>query len=422
VAIFRADKIYLNEEGVGISSGLSLDGGFHLDAQITNIVTVTSDIDICPVIYKAKEILSLAINFKSKIIENYSNSIDLMELVPLKFRDSILLQDFLNVTGFSVGFWVSRINDIEKLLDKYSVMGTYISYLADLIGLEVLLKENEENIDLQKKKQLNQVIDWYKTKGTYTSLNYVAYVLNLNVSMKCMYTQDYFEFIPVDWYAGDLNSNPPGLDSSYYKSPHLGVEVILNKKYGSDSEAYLFVASMYNNLEKYLESIRPINVVVRFLLLLSPLTYDNGQTYTVEGDIKACVCGDWEIVSKYLDEQYVYSDGWALDDGEYLDYYKTSFLENITLYKLGTGRIAGVPSSFDTSLENVVLEGVITTKKIKADRVIFEIILDTSEEKYFLTELGLYMNDGVTLVAQALFPSVDKVRGTELRIVFSVYF
>ena len=218
-------------------------------------------------------------------IEEYSKYVDLMQLIPEKFRSSAALQQLVYVLGLNVGTWIGSINDLQSIIDKYSVGDDYIQYLADLVGMKFIIASNTTLED--KRRQLLQVVDWYKMKGTYQALKVVGYSVGLNLDFYDMYTKDYINFTRTPWYAGTRGTNPTGLSLDYYKSPHIGIELSLDTIQGTAPNYHLFEgSSTFTTLSQYVELVRPINVVPEYSVLLNPVTTRS-----------AGVCGDQCTVS-----------------------------------------------------------------------------------------------------------------------------
>ena len=90
MTIFRADKLYFDELGKGISIGLNQDNGFTYDADAGSLITGVVTVDLLQQKYYAKEILDLVITSIFAEDENYSKYVDLMELVHLYELEQLL--------------------------------------------------------------------------------------------------------------------------------------------------------------------------------------------------------------------------------------------------------------------------------------------------------------------------------------------
>lgn len=359
--------------------------------------------------------------------------VELLKLIPEKFRTKPLLVDFLSVLGVEIGIWLSKIDDIEKLIDPYNVSDSYkttiegdganeyeqyISCLASLIGLTIT--KNEEDTIVEFRKQLNQAIDWYKVKGTYQAIRNAISITGQNILIKDLYTKDYASFIQEDWFvARSEGENPTDLDSTYYKSPHFGLILNLDQVYSDDTGDYLWKGDdTFANVRLLVEQNRPANTVPHFIVQTIANTNENGEMITT----------DWDISTTRLYEPWTFSkiyfdDGNYFDDGLFFDESYEAFLRSISRWKLGTGNIDNPPSSSDWQLETEVLNGTLTSSMIRLfqDRTEFEIVVDESIEQAGITEFALYLSDEVTLVIGGTMPRIDKIEGVELRLVVIMY-
>ena len=436
--IFDADKLYFDELAQGIGPGLQHDDGYNWDAWINSIVVGVFDVDLILQKYYAHEVLDIDGVFDISLVENYSKFIDLMELIPLKFRDSLSLQQFLDEAGLQVGTWIGQINDIEKLIDKYNVGDTHIQYLADLVGLTLIVNENTTLDD--KRRQLIQVIDWYKMKGTYQAIQYIGYLFQVTLNFWDLYTNDYVTFIEEPWFVGNSESeNPGGLDSSYYKSPHFGFEIVLDTVY-SGTPNYLFEPTMLTNMSIYVELVRPINTVPHYSILLRPESDESPTATEVDGEIKTVVVGLWEFSKIYFDRSSVDSvvdnvgdlvlDNLGnqvtayvpvyFDDGEFFDWSRDAFLNSIVKWELGIGNKGVTPENSWTALASPVLSGDIDEINIYADRTewIFRV---TGSAQQGISELGLYLTDGTTLEVASTFPDINLSAAITLKVQVIIY-
>lgn len=347
--------------------------------------------------------------------------LDLMRWMPVKFRSSAILIDYLREAGISFGNWLNKVADIVKLLNARTTSDTvYLRLLGAMIGVE-FPPEDDATVD-EMRKNISLAIDWYKVKGTYRAASIISMIQRYTVNIYDMWTTDYSTFVLVDWFAGDVGEYPPGLSSLYYKSPHFGVEVLLDKVYtggsGSVSGGTLFLwdASYLDNLYEKIEEMRPVHTVPHYMLLLNPKCDEFGHVVEVDGNILAKVTGAWTYSTKYLDE------AWSLDDGSTLDTSETTFLNSITKWTIGTG--VGDITAAGWDLSNPVVSGTIDTSKITVldDRIKFEFVVPKAVVQSGITELGLYIPGSPdTLVAGATFPVIDKDDRTELRVVFEIY-
>lgn len=446
--IFDADRLYFDELGEGISGGLNHDSipKIHWDAFAAATVVITVEMSFAQDQYVANEILDIDISADFEADENYSRYVDLMEMVPLKFRESLALQQFMYEIGLMTGEWVGYINDIQVLLDKYSVSDEYLQKLADLVGLEII-SDSTTTLE-ERRQQLIQVIDWYKMKGTYQSIKYISYLFGVTLTFWDLYTNDYVTFVEEPWFVGNsVNENPGGLDPSYYKSPHFGVSILLNTVYGVDPDKHLFLSSGIDDLSIYIERVRPVNTVPHYSILLQPVGDETGVAREVAGEILCCSIGNWVFTKFYWDDPtdistviddlgntvvddlgnvVVANSPHSFDDGEFFDYSRNAFLNSIVRWKLGTGNKGVSPDTLGFALENVVLtsEDVGMSSQIIAiysDRTEYSFSVPEATVQYGLSELGLFLVDGTTMEIAATFPDIDKPAGVELKVKVIIY-
>ena len=221
MATYYLDAIYFDE-----SSPINFDNGNNFDSLGSNAGIYEVSVEIVDR-YLAKESPEVVIAIDILVNQDYANYVDLLQLVPAKFHNSVPLQELLYVMGMKTGEWIGNVSDIQLLIDKYSVGDDYIQYLADLLDLS-LLTTDSTTIE-EKRRQLDTWIDLIKMKGTYQAIIYISYMLGINVNIWDLYTNNYSTFTRAEWFAGSINENPGGLDISYYKSPHIDLEIALNK-------------------------------------------------------------------------------------------------------------------------------------------------------------------------------------------------
>jgi hypothetical protein len=348
----------------------------------------------------------------------YSKFLDLLSLVPEKFRESALLIAYLNAVGIYGGAWLSLIDEILYLLDPYSVDVTYIDKLAGNIGLTLV--RNSDTTEANLRLQIVQACEWYKMKGTYNALAIISYISKLPITIYDMYTKDYAAFVKTPWFVGEEGENPSDLDSTYYKSPHFTLEVLLGINYGTDSSSsggggYLWDSTLFNNLSQQIEEIRPVNTVPHYEIVLQPDTDETGNAVETNYNILTAVSGSWVFSRRHFDTSLNF------DDSIRFDWTYDTFINNITIWKLGTGNKGISPdSSAFTGLETIVLTGTVTPT-IYADYIEFDFTVASGTVQTGLSELGLYLSDGTTLVCASTFPDIDKHSGVVLRIRLRIY-
>lgn len=450
--IFDVDEIYFDELSAGISAGVNFDSTAFFDNAEAAVTSLTMGIDFETETYISNEVLDLDMHLYVYVTENYSNFVDLLQLVPEKFRSSEALQQFLLEAGLQTGTWLGKIDDLQLFLDPYTVPVDQMQYLADLVNLVIV--GGDELPTLERRRQLIQVIDWYRMKGSYRSLHYVAYLLNMKLVLWDKYwsvtggseiNYNNGDFTKEAWWAGSEGENPPDLDDSYRKSSHLGIDIVLDTvSYGTPpaTDPYLFRdGGQIDSLMEYGEKVRPAHVVMDYNLSLSGYTDTTGTTYTSPGDILTCGVQlldldpfffDMDDEDEVVDDTYDYVKDDVgeqvgaivplhyFDDGEAFDFSETVLLLSITKWKLGTGNKGVNPNTSGFALETVVLSGDIDTITPYVDRVVYEILIPNSEVTG-ASEFGLYLNDGTTLKIASTFPDVDLILGVQLKIQLTLY-
>jgi len=352
--------------------------------------------------------------------------IDLLQWMPEKFRSSQILVDYLREVGVQFCNWLTQVSDIVKLLNTSTTSDTkYLRYLGAMIGVE-FPPEDDVTVD-EMRKNISLAIDWYKVKGTYRAVQIISMIQRFTVNIYDMWSDDYSSFVLVDWFSGNEGENPPGLDASYYKTPHFGVEVLLNRVYTGGSggisggSPFLWASDYLDQLYRKVEEMRPAHTVPHYILLLNPKTDEFGHTVEVDGNILCRVTGDWEYSTKYLDETTSY-EMWNTDDGAILDESETSFLQSITKWTIGTGVGDITEPSWD--VVSPVVSGVIDTSDITIsdDIITFEFVVPKAVVQAGITEVGLYIPGAPdVLVVGSTFPAIEKDARTELRVVLEVH-
>jgi len=357
--------------------------------------------------------------------------LDLLRLIPLKFHQpeegNEIFIEYIREVELEMGIWLTRVRDMVKLTNPNTVTSrTFLKRLAELIGLD--LPPEDDSTEDEIRRSIAQAIDWYKIKGTYESVNIISLIQQFTVNLFDMYTNDYVTFLLADWFVGEENENPTGLDSTYYKSPHFGVEVVLDRTYsvgtggsgsggsGPSGSIVLWQASYLDNLYAAIEQTRPVHTVPHYILLLSPLTDEFGTVVEVSGDIQTRVLSDWQISSSYFDE----SPPWRFDDAdEHFDASVEAFIKSINTWVLGTGsndiNSSGWTVAAPAITGSIDLDDIV----ISQEEVTFSFIVPKATVQNGITELGLYTSTD-DLVLGSTFPKIDKDSRVELRVVVTV--
>lgn len=405
-----------------------LDEGWHLDweEQATLVGEFELSIDY-RIIERPLTDVELVIESEIDIDFIHAISLDLLPLIPEKFHaneaESQILRTYVKEVGFRFGDVLTKTKDIVKLLSPNTTgSAQYLRLLGALIGIK--FPPEDETSVAELRKILSQAIDWYKVKGTYRSIEIILNVLGYKVNLYDMYTNDYSNFVLTDWFVGNEDENPPGLNSSYYKSPHFGLEIILNKVFQEGSLNYLWYRDYLDNIKVQVEETRPVHTVPHYLLLLNPKTDERGNLITVSGDIKAKITGNWEYSTKYFDAVNS-GEKWNFDDGSMIfDASEESYIKGITKWVLGTGNYPCQIAASDADIQIPALTGSIALDDITItnEKYEFEFIVPKSTVQYGISELGLYIPGSPDkLVLLSCFPKIDKTDDTELRVVVEIF-
>jgi len=411
-----------------------LDEGWHLDQSAAAEIEGEGvlELDFFSVVRPFAN-LEIVGTLDTTIDLQCSVFLDLLRLLPLKFHQPEskheIFVEFVREVELEMGIWQTSVRDMVKLSNPNIVTSrTYLNHLAELIGLE--LPPEDDSTEDEIRRSIAQAIDWYKVKGTYESLSILSLIQQFTVNLFDMYTDDYVSFLLTDWFVGEEDENPEGLDSTYYKSPHFGVEIVLNRTYsvgtstgsgsgdsgGSGTSIYLWQASYLDNLHAAVEQTRPVHTVPHYILLLSPTTDEFGTVVEVSGDIQTRVLSDWQVSSSYFDE----SPPWRFDDAdENFDASVEAFIKSIDTWVLGTG--SNDISSSGWTVDSPAITGSIDLEDIviSQEEVTFSFIVPKATVQKGITELGLYTSTD-NLVLGSTFPVLDKDGRVELRVVVTV--
>jgi hypothetical protein len=417
-------------------SYLGLHEDYHLDWENPATIEMEMDFEVTYTVAH-RPFLDTEIEMEMEFSIEYQHSValDLLRLIPVKYHSSQILLDYVDEVELEVGSWLTKVRDIVKLSNPDLVTSrTYLKNIAALIGLG--LPPEDETTIAEIKRDIAQAIPWYKIKGTYKSIQIIALVQKFTVNLYDMYTSDYSTFYMTEWFVGDENENPPGVfppGVSGYKSPHFGVEILLNRVYaigtgesgtsGGIISNCLWQSSYLDNLYSRIEDTRPVHTVPHYILLLNPKTDESGHVVEVDGDIYCRVMGDWQISTQYFDQQGS-GEAWNFDDGTNFDESPDAFVKDILKWKLGTGNYPCslcADSGADFVVENPVLDGDIDLNNINisSEKITFEFVVPKSAKKG-ISELGLYTSGG-KLVVGSCFPKIDLDTRVELRVLVEIY-
>lgn len=333
-------------------------------------------------------------------------------------RTSELLIDFSSAFQEIIEEWMTSIAGLPDLANPETVSIDYIRYLSELLGETLLVEENssEEKV----RKNLIWMTDWLKLKGTYKSIEVISLLTNLNLTIYDLYTNDYSTFVEQDWFVGDEDENPTGLDSTYYKSPHFGLVAILDKYYaagtysGTAYPQHLWRPGLFSNVETLIEKTRPVNTVPSYYVQVSTsCSEDLAVSTNTDNNVSSRIIGNWSYSGIFFD-----GDGLAVPDlksfddtpVETFDTDTESFINNIDTWKLGTGgsTYMDLSGAGPYSVYPIYATGTIDTITIYDDRFVYEILIPKSTIlNGGVNQLGLYYTAvGEELMIGVTFPDI----------------
>jgi uncharacterized membrane protein YgcG len=416
------------------------DTGYHFDAVEEAVIEGEMSLEMTfTQIHRPFDSVEIIGEMEVEQESIFAVALDLLRLLPEYYHTKEILMDYVDEVELQVGGWLTSIRDINKLQNPNLVSTrAYLINIANLIGLKIPPEDTSTEDEIRR--SISQAIDWYKIKGTYQSVEVIALIQKFTVNLYDMYTNDYVIFYLTDWFVGEENENPPGFDSSYYKSPHFGVEVLLNQVYSSSSgsgasggsgtissiilqsgsgsggasTSHLWQADYLDNFYDGVELTRPVHTVPHYVLNLNPKTDEFQHVIEVDGNIRTRVFSTWQFVTKYFDTDEEFDSDINFDESV------TSFIYSITKFVLGTG--SGNINSGSWAPVTPVLQGTIDNSDIVIDdnKITFSIIVPRAIAQNGIKELALYTSDD-KLVIGSVFPYIDKDSRVELKIKLEVW-
>lgn len=343
-----------------------------------------------------------------------------------------IITDYTDVVGEVVREWIDSIDKIEDLLNPEIAPAEYLVYLGKLIGVTPPASFDSADADSvsQFRSTLNQAIDWYKMKGTYHSIQIIALILGLDITIFDMYTNDYSTFVYEEWFVGkEVDENPDGLDDTYYKSPHFGVWENLKYVYpvtAAQPYGHLWASSYLPDLLDYIEVTRPVHTVPHFVLYLNPVTDKYETAWTVDGNIETQLKNIWSDQGVFFDRDSIGSgEGFDFDDGTLFDTSSVTSVQDITKWVLGTGWDgSAVDDSGYTDVKTPALEGTIDANDItdEGDYYKLRFTVPKASVQAGINELGLYIpGTPDLLITLSVFPDIEKNSLVELIIDVYIY-
>lgn len=342
--------------------------------------------------------------------------LDLLDLIPEKFRNSRILQDYVDECEVSFSNCLTQARNLINLVNPNTTTDVkYLRYLGQLIGADLPPEDTTDEVELRK--DIEEAIYWYKLKGTYYSLKILAMISGLHIELYDMWTDDYDKFILLPWWSGNPNANPLG--STFYKSPHFAVEVLLDKIYQKNSINWLWYESLGSNIIERIEKTRPVHTVPHFLIRPNIIADIYGNVIETEGEIKGRTFGDWLISNKFFNMSG--SQQWYFNSGVNFNQSNSEFINSIDKWVLGNGNYPSHIEDPNFEIEDPVASGTIDSVFVDSEKIVFEFIVPETQELTNLSELGLYISQSPeTLVLGATFPKIDKTN-VELHVVITVW-
>ena len=350
-----------------------------------------------------------------------AGNLNLDLLFPHKYEGSAVLSALVGDLDELFQDIVDKIAGLAELVNPDLVTNEYMQYLADLLGATLLPIDSSSETD--RRNELRQMIDWIKLKGTYQSVRVIENMLSTNFEFMDMYTNNYVDFVLVPWFVANYpGENPPGLDGSYYKSPHFGYQLKLNVKYDANDDwayDYLYIPEWYRNMGIYVEKTRPIHTVPHYYVLIEPECDDDEAVFTKPGEIHTMVLSTWPSTRLYYDQQD--SNKPIHDDGiSYFDQHDEAFYDNVTLWKIGTGSKGLEPDEPGwTDLETIVSSGVVPAPVITNEKIVWTFTIP-AQNQLGISELGLYSEGPDTIRVASLFPDINLAGNVDIRVILTV--
>ncbi len=419
MTIKNLDNLYFDQGNEGSDSQMYFDTGWNFDDSGNNANIIAIDSGDAEYVYVENVTDSMRLSIIGN--EEGTDPIDLMALLPRKFKSSELLEDFLKECGLMAGEWKLLISEMYKLLNPSLVNYQYLRKLGENIGIVWPPYANVTNDEARK--TIQQQVSWYKIKGTYQSLLTKVIAKSWTVNIYDMYTNDYSTFVRTAWKICEENQNPTGLDSSYYKSPHIGIDVELNTKYTDISGYHLWRNAYTEYLLFNTDRLRPVHTVPHFAILLRLKTDMSNVMYETDGEIKTITSGNWHIDAYYFDNEALGSElAWNFDEGVDFDSSQSAFLDSITNWKLYNGNYNQSPNDSGFTLTDEIASGTGITYIEYSDRIEFSIVVSKATTFTGCNALALIIpGTPDEIVLTSCFPNIDKNNEIELRITISVY-
>jgi len=358
-------------------------------------------------------------------------AVDLLKVFPEKFHSSELLQAYFDTYEYYLDDFITKTGSLLQLQDPNEVSATYLQRLANLLNFKL---SNPDSVsDAIRRNELIGAVDWYKMKGTYESLLLIALWVKFDFTIYDKYTNDYSTFVDQEWFVGEEDENPTGLDSTYYKSPHFGLSVSLNqvRDAGTYDEGYLdrhlWRPSLFVGITDHVEKTRPVNTVPSYLIEHNCLTDETlaaVEIATTETVTK--IVGTWPASKLVFDGDGLSTPNQRyFDNGDQFDQDPSSYIATITGWKLSTGGGSGMldltQDSSSYSLDNVVLTGTVDGYSVSDSEIQIWFTVPQATVQYDISQLGLYVQiPSEELIIASTFPEINKGSSTALKVIVTI--
>lgn len=183
-----------------------------VSAEVANKVAVLGDIEIVA---------------RVEFSDSLQNELDLLPLLPAKFRSLTLMQDLVSVLSKETARWMDLTAGLGGLIDVNNCPDDFIPLLGQLVNV------NLEGVSdySEMRRRVRDAVPFYKVKGSYNGIWFIT-----------PYTTAFTEMYAIDataYNAGNFQTSdweiervpgvlPSGITTGSYKTPHMGVFLCLD--------------------------------------------------------------------------------------------------------------------------------------------------------------------------------------------------
>lgn len=282
----------------------------------------------------------------AEITEKIQNTISLL---PAKFTtDNVSwLPEYLEVHTLLTNYMMGKIEGLANEINPETININNLKLLGALINAELLLGRTDPNDtsggtdttvqtawDLRRRKELSNIIDWYKVRGTYLSIEVIQTLLGLSLhisdvwatypvstgvatSYENMTKYDKWEGYECEGDEATYGTYPPELhtitglpDTTYgfYKTPHLVAGIALNfiqfngTYNGVEYQDYLWLPQDLTLFKQYIEKTRPVNVVPEYAIEHKIQTSESGEPFIIWDSQTIAKVTNWSYSTVFFDE------------------------------------------------------------------------------------------------------------------------